>query len=125
MRRGEPDADYQEKLKQAMAEKAEDLIDKFQEEWNETMQNMAEAEDAFEDLDGEACLPHAASAALATSQPACSLASGDDTGLHVLTTNPVWEHCSGCGVGPANGRAAAKALKLRCRRSAGQRRQGL
>ena len=83
MRRGEPDADYQEKLKQAMAEKAEDLIGKFQEEWNETMQNMAEAEDAFEDLDGEPCLPHAASAPLAMPLLACSLAQGDDTGLHL------------------------------------------
>ena len=51
--RGEPDAEYQEKLKQAMADKAEDLVSKFQEDWTETMQNMAEAEDAFEDLEGE------------------------------------------------------------------------
>ena len=50
--RGEPDQEFSEKLKQAMAQKADDLVKRFQEDWSEVMENMAEAEDAFDDLSG-------------------------------------------------------------------------
>ena len=50
--RAEPDQDFNEKLKQAMAQKTDELVKQFQEDWSEVMENMAEAEDAFDDLSG-------------------------------------------------------------------------
>ena len=50
--RGQPDPDFSEKLRQAMAQKSEELVKQFQEDWSEVMENMAEAEDALDDLSG-------------------------------------------------------------------------
>ena len=45
----EQEADVEE----AIAKAAEELIEKFEEKWKPAMENLQEAENAFDDLDGE------------------------------------------------------------------------
>lgn len=46
---GEQEAEMEE----AIAKAAEELIEKFEENWKPAMENLQEAENAFDDLDGE------------------------------------------------------------------------
>ena len=42
-------------MEEAIAKAAEELIDKFEEQWKPAMENLEEAEAVFDDLDGETC----------------------------------------------------------------------
>ena len=42
-------------MEEAIAKAAEELIDKFEEQWKPAMENLEEAEAVFDDLDGRAC----------------------------------------------------------------------
>ena len=46
-------AEQEAKLEEAIAKAAEEIIDKFEEQWKPAMENLQEAESVFDDLDGE------------------------------------------------------------------------
>ncbi len=48
-------AEQDAKMEEAIAKAAEELIDKFEEQWKPAMENLEEAEAVFDDLDGENC----------------------------------------------------------------------
>ena len=48
-------AEQDAKMEEAIAKAAEELIDKFEEQWKPAMENLEEAEAVFDDLDGRAC----------------------------------------------------------------------
>ena len=48
-------AEQDAKMEEAIAKAAEELIDKFEEQWKPAMENLEEAEAVFDDLDGETC----------------------------------------------------------------------
>ena len=48
-------AEQDAKMEEAIAKAAEELIDKFEEQWKPAMENLEEAEAVFDDLDGKNC----------------------------------------------------------------------
>ena len=46
-------AEQDAKMEEAIAKAAEELIDKFEEQWKPAMENLEEAEAVFDDLDGK------------------------------------------------------------------------